>query len=106
MRDTRVRFQLLDLFLGHLSSIPTFGVGLFLGHLSSIPTLDMDLFLGHPSSIPTLGVDLFLVHMSSIPTFGVDLFLGRVILPCQAPGVTGSALGLLGLVSVYCDWVR
>ena len=27
-------------------------------------------------------------------------------LPCQAPGVIGSALGLVGLVSVYCDWVR
>ena len=27
-------------------------------------------------------------------------------LPCQAPGVLGSALGLVGPVSVYCDWVR
>ena len=44
------------------------------------------------------------------------IFRGRVIpvtqklalqwLPCQAPGVIGSALGLVGLVSVYCDWVR
>ena len=43
-------------------------------------------------------------------------FRGRVIpvtqklallcLPCQAPGVIGSALGLVGQVSVYCDWVR
>ena len=43
-------------------------------------------------------------------------FRGRVIpvtsklalqwLPCQAPGVIGSALGLVGTVSVYCDWVR
>ena len=43
-------------------------------------------------------------------------FRGRVIpvtqklalhwLPCQAPGVIGSALGLVGAVSVYCDWVR
>ena len=43
-------------------------------------------------------------------------FSGRVIpwtrtlvlqwLPCQASGNTGSALGLVGLVSVYCDWVR
>ena len=24
----------------------------------------------------------------------------------QAPGVIGSALGLVGPVSVYCDWVR
>ena len=27
-------------------------------------------------------------------------------LPCQVPGVIGSALGLVGPVSVYCDWVR
>ena len=27
-------------------------------------------------------------------------------LPYQAPGVIGSELGLVGLVSVYCDWVR
>ena len=43
-------------------------------------------------------------------------FRGRVIpvtqklalqwLPCQAPGVVGSALGLVDPVSVYCDWVR
>ena len=45
-----------------------------------------------------------------------DFFRGRVIpvtqklalqwLPCQVPGVIGSALGLVGPVSVYCDWVR
>ena len=43
-------------------------------------------------------------------------FLDRVIsvtsklalrwLPSQAPGVIGSALGLVGPVSVCCDWVR
>ena len=27
-------------------------------------------------------------------------------LPCQAPDVLWSALGLVGRVSVYCDWVR
>ena len=27
-------------------------------------------------------------------------------LSCQAPGGIGSVLGLVGLVSVYCDWVR
>ena len=27
-------------------------------------------------------------------------------LPCQAPGDIGSALGLVGSVSVNCDWVR
>ena len=26
--------------------------------------------------------------------------------PCQVSGITGSALGLVGPVSVYCDWVR
>ena len=39
-----------------------------------------------------------------------SMFGGRglvhVRLPCQAPGVIGSALGLVGPVSVYCDWVR
>ena len=29
-----------------------------------------------------------------------------VAIPCQAPGVIGSALGLVGPVSVYCDRVR
>ena len=27
-------------------------------------------------------------------------------LPCQAPSAVGSVLGLVGPVSVYCDWVR
>ena len=27
-------------------------------------------------------------------------------LPCQAPGLVESALGLVGPLSVYCDWVR
>ena len=48
----------------------------------------------------------------SIPAFGVHLFPSRVNpvtlivslqrLPCQAPGVIGSALGLVGPVSVNC----
>ena len=50
------------------------------------------------------------------PRLRRDFFRGRIIpvtpklalqwLPCQAPGVIGSALGLVGPVSVYCDWVR
>ena len=34
--------------------------------------------------------------------------LSRVLqwLPCQTPGVIVSVLGLVGPVSVYCDWVR
>ena len=43
--------------------------------------------------------------------FGVESYqwlknLALQWLPCQAPGVIGSALGLVGAVSVYCDWVR
>ena len=26
--------------------------------------------------------------------------------PCQAPGIIGSSLGLVGPVSIYCDWMR
>ena len=37
---------------------------------------------------------------------GVTEKLALQWLPCQAPGVTGSALGPVGPVSVYCDWVR
>ena len=36
----------------------------------------------------------------------VTLKLALQWLPCQAPGIIGSALGLVGPVSVYCDWVR
>ena len=32
--------------------------------------------------------------------------LALQLLPCQAPGVIGSVLGLDGPVSVYFDWVR
>ena len=32
--------------------------------------------------------------------------LALLRLPCQALGVIGSALELVGPVSVYCDWVR
>ena len=35
-----------------------------------------------------------------------DLKLALQWLPCQAPGIIGSVLGLVNLVSVYCDWVR
>ena len=55
-------------------------------------------------------------NLGSNTAFGVDLLLAGVIpvtatlalqwLSCQASGVTGSALGLVGPVSVYCDWVR
>ena len=35
-----------------------------------------------------------------------DLKIGIQWLPCQVLGVIGSVLGLVGPVSVYCDWVR
>ena len=35
-----------------------------------------------------------------------DLKLALQWLPCQAAGIIGSALGLFGSVSVYCDGVR
>ena len=49
--------------------------------------------------------------LGSVPAFAEDLFLGRVLLalqwlPCWVPGVTGSALGLVGPVSVYRAWVK
>ena len=34
------------------------------------------------------------------------LKIGTVMLPCQAPDVIGSALRLVGPMSVCCDWVR
>ena len=39
------------------------------------------------------------------PVIPMTSKLARQWLPCQAPGVTGSVLGLVGPVSVYCDWV-
>ena len=35
-----------------------------------------------------------------------DLNIGTPVATLQAPGDIGSALGLVGPVSVYCDWVR
>ena len=52
----------------------------------------------------------------SIPAYTLGIFLGWVIpvtsklalqwQPCQVPGIIGSALGLVGWMSAYCDWVR
>ena len=41
-----------------------------------------------------------------IPMIPVTQKLALQWLPCQAPGIIGSALGLVGLVSVYCEWMR
>ena len=35
-----------------------------------------------------------------------DLKIGTSVAPLSPPGVLGSVLGLVGPVSVYCDWVR
>ena len=55
-------------------------------------------------------------ELGSVPTVALDLCPGRVMpvtsklviqrLPCQASGDTGSALGVVGPVSVFCDRVR
>ena len=54
--------------------------------------------------------------LGSIPAFSVGIFPRQIIpvtyklalqcLPCQAPGMIGPALGLVGPVSAYSDWVR
>ena len=57
------------------------------------------------------------VEKQGVPNLlALRFFRGRVIpvtsklalhwLPCQSPGVKGSVLGLVGPVSIYCDWVR
>ena len=64
-----------------------------------------------PSGLPYRAIQITVILVT------VDgIFPGRVRpviqklalqwLPCQAPGVKGSALGLVGPVSAYCDWVR
>ena len=43
-------------------------------------------------------------ELSSVPAFAVDLF--PVLLHSLEHGILGSALRLVGLVSVYYDWMR
>ena len=57
-----------------------------------------------------------MVDLSLIPAFAVDIFRGQTLpvtkkfvlwwFPCQVPGIIGSVLGLVGPVSVCCEWVR
>ena len=66
----------------------------------------------------TCGMFSFLSHVACFlfSRLAPGFFRGRVIpvaytlalrwLPCREPGVRGSVLGLVGPVSVYCDWVR
>ena len=35
-----------------------------------------------------------------------DLKIGTPVATCRGSGFAESTLGLVGLVSVYCDWVR
>ena len=42
----------------------------------------------------------------SVSSHTSDLKIGIQWLPCQALGAIGSALGLVGPVSIYCNWVR
>ena len=46
------------------------------------------------------------LDFSGVRVIPVTSKLALQWLPCQVPGVIGSVLGLVGLVSVYCDWVR
>ena len=87
-------------------------------HLLLLPLLEPQ----HWLSYSTVSLALWLTRpprerqtQGSIPACA-GIFRGQVIpvtlklalqwLPCQAPGVIGSALGLVGSVSVYCDWMR
>ena len=61
-----------------------------------------------PQEQQDLGLDSCLCYGDSTGSSHTsDLEIGTALqwLPCQAPGIIGSALGLVGL-SVYCDWVR
>ena len=44
--------------------------------------------------------------VGSFPGHTSDLNIDAPRLPCQAPGVKGSAMVLVDRVSVYCDQVR
>ena len=35
-----------------------------------------------------------------------DIKIGTPVSTCQAPGIVGSSLGLVGPAVIYCDWVR
>ena len=89
-----------------------------------------DMFTSCHTEIEVLDQNVYLTHClvgpvvrrpprerqtwGSNPAWGI--YPGRVIpvtsklafqwLPCQASGVIGSTLGLVGTVAAYCDWVR
>ena len=46
------------------------------------------------------------VCLATWPSHTSDLKMVLRWQPCQVPGVIGSAPGLVGPVSAYCDWVR
>ena len=93
-----------DLFPGGVMSVT---VDLFPGGVMSVA---VDLF---PGGVMSVTADLFPGGVMSVT---VDLFPGGVMsvtsklvlkwVCCQTPGVIGSALGLVGPMSVYCNMVR
>ena len=59
--------------------------------------------------VADLGFDFHFLHGDvSMSSHTSDFKFGAPVtrLPCQAPGVEGLVLGLVGPVSVYCDWMR
>ena len=59
-----------------------------------------------PSRSANPGFDSRFRRVLSRPSHTSDLQIGTPGPPCQAPDVKGSAMGLVGPVSVYCEWVR
>ena len=53
-----------------------------------------------------LGIESRLQRDFSKSSHTSDLKIGTPVATCLVPGNIGSALGLVGPVSVYSDWVR
>ena len=59
-----------------------------------------------PSRVADLTVGSSLSGSSHTGDSRIGTLVASHTSDCQAPGIIGSALGLVGPVSVYCDWVR
>ena len=80
-----------------------------------IITIEPDCITHHLTGL-VVKVSTFRAEDPEFESACTRIFRGRVIpvslklafqwLPCQAPGAIGSVLGLVGPVSIYCDWVR
>ena len=80
-------------------------------HLLKGQTGDLDSLVGlvvkaSASGTEDPGFESHLRRDFSGSTDTSDLNIGTPVATFQAPGIIGSALGLVGPVSVYCDWVR